>query len=212
MGDITALGYLGLTGSIQEWSHLAGLIGLQAAPPSSDSAARFRIDERAWRISRSRPASLASGISAGRSVAARPSPRPRQARRRRGLVNTDLELARLRSVVEVFSCQDPSGFCLEFFYGGEVSSAPFLSPSGARFVTSSGGRSLGLGHVVFFVDDIQATTEFYMALLGFELSDSIVSGIMGATFAHTNPRHHSLAFGAAVGPMKTGLPLHARSR
>ena len=205
MGDITALGYLGLTGSIQEWHHLAGLIGLQAGPPSSDSAARFRMDERAWRIAveAGEPGVGYIGWEVGSRAALS---RVRDKLAAAGFsVNTDPELARLRGVVEVFSCQDPSGFRLEFFYGGEVSSAPFLSPSGARFVTSSGGRTLGLGHVVLFVDDIQATTEFYMGLLGFELSDSIVSGILGATFAHTNPRHHSLAFGAAVGPIKAGL-------
>jgi catechol 2,3-dioxygenase-like lactoylglutathione lyase family enzyme len=64
---------------------------------------------------------------------------------------------------------------------------------------------LGLGHVVLFVDDAKATTEFYLGLLGFKHSDSVISGYMGATFTHTNPRHHSLAFGAARGAMKRGL-------
>jgi catechol 2,3-dioxygenase-like lactoylglutathione lyase family enzyme len=41
--------------------------------------------------------------------------------------------------------------------------------------------------------------------LDFEMTDAIIHGVMGATFAHTNPRHHSLAFGAAGGPVKSGI-------
>jgi len=111
----------------------------------------------------------------------------------------------VRGVLELFRCKDPSGLPLEFFFGAETSEAPFQSPSGARFVTSSAGKTLGMGHVVLFVDEAKATMDFYMGILGFEHSDSIISGYMGATFTHTNPRHHSLGFGAARGPMKRGL-------
>jgi 3,4-dihydroxy-9,10-secoandrosta-1,3,5(10)-triene-9,17-dione 4,5-dioxygenase len=205
MGDITALGYLGLTGSIEEWREMAGIIGLQAAQPSSDSEARFRVDERVWRIA---VKAGEPGVGYfGWEVASRAAlSRVRDRLAAAGLsVKTDPELAAVRGVRELFSCQDPSGFRLEFFHGGEASGAPFLSPTGARFITSSEGSTLGLGHVVLFVDDLKATADFYMQLLGFELSDSIISGILGATFAHTNSRHHSLAFGAAVGPIKRGL-------
>ncbi len=50
-----------------------------------------------------------------------------------------------------------------------------------------------------FVNDVQAATDFYMNLLGFAPADKIIHGAMGATFAHINPRHHSLAFGPAMG-------------
>lgn len=205
MGDIAALGYLGLTGSIEEWGEMADIVGLEAVPPSSDSESRFRMDERAWRIAIQAGAPGLGYIGWEVDTSG--------ALRRLGdklaaagfLVRTDPELARERGVLELFSCQDPAGSCLEFFYGAEVSSKPFVSPNGARFVTSSGGRSLGLGHVVLFVDDLKSTTEFYMELLGFEPTDSIISGPWRTTFAHTNQRHHSLAFGAAQEPIKSGF-------
>ena len=50
MGDITALGYVGLTGPVEEWQEIADVLGLQTAAPSSSSEARFRVDERAWRL------------------------------------------------------------------------------------------------------------------------------------------------------------------
>lgn len=205
MGDITALGYVGLTGPVEGWQEIAGILGLQTATPSTPSEARFRVDERAWRIAvqAGEPGIGYIGWEVGsRAALARVQDKLAGA----GFaVESDAELARARGVLDVFTCRDPSGFRLEFFYGAEVSSAPFTSPAGARFITSSAGRTLGLGHVVLFVDDVQATSDLYMRLLEFEPSDSIIHGAMGATFAHINPRHHSLAFGPAVGPMVKGL-------
>lgn len=205
MGDVTALGYLGLKGSLEEWRRLADLIGLQAAPASTDDEARFRIDERAWRIA-VEPGDRGVGYI-GWEVASREAMgRLRDKLAAAGVVvKADPELARVRGVLDLFRCEDPSGFPLEFFHAAEVSSTPFVSPIGAHFVTGSGGRTLGLGHVVLLVDDAQATSEFYLDILGFRLSDSIASGAMGATFAHTNGRHHSLAFGTAPPGMTSRL-------
>ncbi len=205
MGDIAGLGYLGLTGPVDEWRQLAEILGLQAAAQTSPTEARFRIDERAWRIAvNAGPPGLGYiGWEIGsRAVLGQVRDRLAAAG---SAVETNPALARERGVLELFTCRDPSGLPLEFFYGAEVDTAPFQSSTGARFVTQSAGTTLGLGHVVLFVDDAKATADFYMGLLGFEHSDSIISGYMGATFAHTNPRHHSLAFGAARGAMKRGL-------
>ena len=205
MGDIDGLGYLGLTGSVPAWREFAGIIGLQAAPQGADQELRFRVDERAWRIA------VEEGEPGVAYIGWEAQSRDALCRIRDKLtaagvsVKTDPELAAERNVLEVFTCEDPSGFQLEFFFGPEVSSEPFVSPTGARFVTSTGGQSLGLGHVVMFVEDLPATNEFYMNLLDFELTDAIIHGGMGATFAHTNPRHHSLAFGAAAGPVPSGI-------
>lgn len=205
MGDVTALGYLGLTGSLGEWQQMAGIIGLRAAPASSDGEARFRIDERAWRIAvEDGDAGLGYlGWEVGSSDALS---RVRDRLAGAGVaVKADPELAAERGVLEVFSCQDPSGFRLEFFYGAEVSSTPFVSPIGARFVTSSDGSSLGLGHVVLLVDNAPAATDFYLGLLGFQTSDSIVSGFGTANFTHINARHHSLAIVGAPAGMTSRL-------
>jgi 2,3-dihydroxybiphenyl 1,2-dioxygenase len=205
VGDIDGLGYLGLTGSVVAWREFAGIIGLQTTPQGADREVRFRVDERAWRIAveEGEPGIAYIGWEARSHDAL---DRIREKLSAAGVsVKTDPELAAERNVLDVFSCEDPSGHRVEFFFGPEVTSEPFVSPAGARFVTSTRGQSLGLGHVVMFVKDLPATTEFYMNLLDFELTDAIIHGAMRSTFAHTNPRHHSLAFGAAMGPMKKGL-------
>ena len=205
VGDIDGLGYLGLTGSVPDWREFAGIIGLQTALQGADREVRFRVDERSWRIA------VEEGEPGVAYIGWEAQSRDALGRIRNRLtgagvsVKTDPELAAERNVLEVFSCEDPSGHRVEFFFGPEVTSAPFVSPAGARFVTSTGGQSLGLGHIVMFVDDLPATNEFYMNLLDFELTDAIIHGAMGATFAHTNPRHHSLAFGAAAGPVASGI-------
>jgi 3,4-dihydroxy-9,10-secoandrosta-1,3,5(10)-triene-9,17-dione 4,5-dioxygenase len=205
VGDVDGLGYLGLTGSVVAWREFAGIIGLQTAPQVADREVRFRVDERAWRIAveEGEPGIAYIGWEAQSQDAL---DRIREKLSAAGVsVKTDPELAAERNVLEVFSCEDPSGLRLEFFFGPEVISEPFVSPTGARFVTSIDGRSLGLGHVVLFVDEIEATRKLYTEVLGFELSDAIIHGAMRSNFTHVNPRHHSLAFGAAMGPMKKGL-------
>lgn len=206
MGDIDGLGYIGLTGPVRAWRELGNLLGLQAEEaPATDSGIRFRVDERAWRIA------VAEGDPGIGYIGWETNSREGLARIRDRLasagieVSDEPEVSLERNVLELFSCQDPSGLRLEFFFGPEVSGESFVSPTGVRFVTSADGRSLGLGHVVLFVDEIEATTRLYTEVLGFELSDSIINGAMGSTFAHVNPRHHSLAFGAAIGPMKKGI-------
>jgi 3,4-dihydroxy-9,10-secoandrosta-1,3,5(10)-triene-9,17-dione 4,5-dioxygenase len=205
MSDIEALGYVGLTGPLGPWLELAEILGLQTTTPSNPSEARFRMDDRAWRIAVEEGdpgigyvgwevASLAAlervkDTLTGAGFLAEPNP----------------DLAQVRGVLNLLTCKDPAGLSLEFFYGAENSSARFTSPTGARFVTSHEGRTLGLGHIVMFVNDVQAATDFYMNLLGFAPSDKIIHGAMGATFAHINPRHHSFAFGPAMGPMKQGF-------
>jgi 3,4-dihydroxy-9,10-secoandrosta-1,3,5(10)-triene-9,17-dione 4,5-dioxygenase len=204
VGDIDGLGYLGLTGSVPDWQEFAGIIGLQTAQ-GTDREVRFRVDERAWRIAveAGEPGIAYIGWEAHSLDALG---RIRDKLTAAGVaVKTDPELALERNVLEVFGCEDPAGFRLEFFFGPEVSREPFVSPTGARFVTSTGGQSLGLGHVVLFVDEIEATRKLYTEVLDFELSDAIIHGAMRSTFTHVNPRHHSLAFGAATGPMKKGL-------
>ncbi len=57
--------------------------------------------------------------------------------------------------------------------------------------------SLGMGHVLMMVPNVDACLAFYRGLLGFRISDYIVSPVK-AYFMHVNPRHHSLAI--AEGP------------
>jgi 2,3-dihydroxybiphenyl 1,2-dioxygenase len=91
---------------------------------------------------------------------------------------------------------DPSGIPTELFYGPERVAEPFRSPLVRDgFVADE----RGLGHVVLAVDELKASQRFYCELLGFRLSDKVVTEIHGyhadIAFLHANPRHHSLALG-----------------
>ncbi|WP_432842227.1 VOC family protein [Dactylosporangium sp. CA-092794] len=107
----------------------------------------------------------------------------------------DAGLAAVRGVHRLITCTDPAGCVLEIFCGGVVPRAPFVSPTGARFVTRApDGHDLGLGHVVLTCPDPETSIAFYREVLGFRLSDYIVPvpGLV-LTFLHVNARHHSLA-------------------
>lgn len=107
----------------------------------------------------------------------------------------DLALAAQRGVARLVTCADPAGNALEFYYGATVTEAPFVSPTGARFVTSDpSGKDLGFGHIVLTCPSIDEAKDFYLGTLGFTLSDTItVAPGIALTFTHVNPRHHSLA-------------------
>lgn len=92
---------------------------------------------------------------------------------------------------------DGSGVSLELIHGHRVDKTPFVSPTGARFVTGEGG----LGHAFQAVVDDDLHRALYLDGLGFRLSDHIEFGNgRSATFLHCNPRHHSMAFGALGEP------------
>jgi 3,4-dihydroxy-9,10-secoandrosta-1,3,5(10)-triene-9,17-dione 4,5-dioxygenase len=105
-----------------------------------------------------------------------------------------------RRVGGLLHADDPSGNSLEIFCGAALDSRPALSPSGTRFVTGD----QGLGHVVLPATDDEDTLDFYTALLGFRLRDSM--RLPGEFFGRPAggppvwmrflgccPRHHSLA-------------------
>jgi 2,3-dihydroxybiphenyl 1,2-dioxygenase len=106
--------------------------------------------------------------------------------------------ARRRRVQRLVELVDPDGIPTEIYYGPERVAEPFRSP-----VVRSGfvAEDRGLGHVVIAARDQKKSQQFYGELLGFKLSDRIVADIHGyhadISFFHANPRHHSLAIGAA---------------
>ena len=98
--------------------------------------------------------------------------------------------ARERLVSGLVAVEDPDGQQLELFYGLQTERTPFASPLGTRFRTGDGG----LGHAFQLVTDSAAYERLYLGILGFRLSDHIEFGPTQATFAHCNPRHHSIAW------------------
>jgi 2,3-dihydroxybiphenyl 1,2-dioxygenase len=110
------------------------------------------------------------------------------------------EEAARRRVRRFVRFEDPAGLPTELFCGAQLANQPFVSP-----VVRSGfvADERGLGHIVVSANDPAASVRFYSELLGFRLSDRIVTNFHGfdvdIVFLHANARHHSLAIG---GPQK----------
>jgi 2,3-dihydroxybiphenyl 1,2-dioxygenase len=98
-------------------------------------------------------------------------------------------LADQRCVTGLISFADPAGNRLEAFHGAAVDSEPFRP---GRTISGFRTGPLGMGHIVLTVERIGDLLGFYQQVLGFHLTDYILTPIT-AYFMHINPRHHSLA-------------------
>jgi 3,4-dihydroxy-9,10-secoandrosta-1,3,5(10)-triene-9,17-dione 4,5-dioxygenase len=78
----------------------------------------------------------------------------------------------------------------EIYYGPLVSNTAF---SPRRGISGYKTGNLGLGHVAFWVKDLEASLDFYREVMGFEISDYIAWDDNDAVFLHCNARHHTLA-------------------
>ncbi|MFB7224358.1 VOC family protein [Streptomyces sp. NPDC002596] len=194
--QLSGLGYFGLrTRRVDQWRTFAeNVLGLSAQ--TTEDGLRLRADDRSWRIALHEadteefgyvgwevpgPAELAAAAAELAAAGVE-------------VTHADDRLLRDRDVLGLVHVADPNGIRVEIFYGARTAVTPFVSPTGARFVTGE----QGLGHVVFSVDDYAATLRFYTELLGFRLSDFCDLGRKRIAFLHTNPRHHSLAFAGLV--------------
>jgi 2,3-dihydroxybiphenyl 1,2-dioxygenase len=92
-------------------------------------------------------------------------------------------------VSALISFADPVGNRLEAFYGAAVDSEPFRP---GRTISGFRTGPLGMGHIVLTVERVEDLLGFYREVLGFQLTDYILTPIT-AYFMHINPRHHSLA-------------------
>jgi 2,3-dihydroxybiphenyl 1,2-dioxygenase len=101
---------------------------------------------------------------------------------------TEKELAQ-RRVQAMAWCLDPCGNRIEIFHGQAMGDGAVALPR-----PHSGFRTgpLGMGHVVFHVEDIDASSRFYRELLDFRLSDYMIKPYR-LMFLRANPRHHSVA-------------------
>jgi 2,3-dihydroxybiphenyl 1,2-dioxygenase len=189
---LSSFGYVGYRANdLDEWSRYGSkLLGLQVVDKSRDSVA-FRMDDRKQRII------VESGSGGGASFFGWET-------ENQGTLNAlcqKLETAQIpyvqmskalcaqRTVTDGIVLHDPSGNRLEVFYGAAIADddfAPGRAISG--FVTGP----LGLGHIVLYVNNIDAANTFYTRVLGFKLSDYVTAPFR-ANFYHINPRHHSFA-------------------
>jgi 2,3-dihydroxybiphenyl 1,2-dioxygenase len=115
--------------------------------------------------------------------------------------------AAARRVEQLVRIDTPWGVPVELVYGLAAAPEPFDSPLvPGGFVT----KDQGFGHVVFVTSDLDTGDRFAREALGFAQSDWLEMDLGGLAltvrFYHCNPRHHSLALGAA--PIELPQKLH----
>lgn len=98
-------------------------------------------------------------------------------------------LADERFVADLIVFNDPAGNRLEVVHGAHVTQEQFVP---GRVMSGFRTGSLGMGHVVLMVQDLDTVERFYREVLGFRMSD-LCKRPFEACFLHINARHHSLA-------------------
>lgn len=199
MTKISALGYLGIgVRDLAAWRAFATeVLGVQAvdADGLDGEALYLRVDDRLYRFVVVPGGDKLDFIGWEVATPADFEELLRDLEAANVTYREDPELAALRGVARLARCADPAGRALEFYQGASVPKQPFVSPTGARFVTRDpSGKDMGLGHIVLSFPDLDKALDFYLGTLRFKLSDTITmpSGVV-LTFTHVNARHHSLA-------------------
>jgi 2,3-dihydroxybiphenyl 1,2-dioxygenase len=188
---------------------LANVVGLTPSERTSDGATTWRNDDRVHRLLVTEgPANDASVIgfeATSRDAYERAVERVRRA----GVAVTEgSEAARAaRRVDELVRIETPWGVPVEIVVGLATASEPFVSPLvPGGFLT----KDMGFGHVVFITSDLASAHQFATEVIGLRQSDWLETDLGGiplsVRFYHCNPRHHSLAIGAA--PIELPQKLH----
>ncbi|MFF0816853.1 VOC family protein [Rhodococcus sp. NPDC003318] len=191
--DIKQLGYLGLAAREPEAfaTYATDILGMQRVA-GEDGVTHFRIDDRHHRVTveesdRDGGAHYgwelddADALAAAMDELSDNGVEPIEATQR------ELEIRRVGGMAHFL---DPAGNRVELYHGATAGDGQFTSARDVeRFVTGD----LGLGHVVLASPDVEAQQRFYTEVLGFKISDTMRAPFR-ATFLHTNPRHHSIAF------------------
>lgn len=191
--NIEQLGYLGLSARHPEAfvAYATDILGMQRVA-GEDATTHFRIDDRHHRVTvetgeRDGGAYYGWELADGAALAAAVDELSD-----RGVVVSvatarELEIRRVADMVHFL---DPAGNRVELYHGAAAGEGQFTS---ARDVEQFVTGDLGLGHVVLASPDVAALQDFYTDILGFKISDTMRTPFR-ASFLHTNPRHHSIAF------------------
>ena len=193
---ISELSYVGLSSpAYRDWlDYGTTVLGCEVAPAGPDGATRLRVDDMGYRIAihpgdEDRLAYVGWGMANERKLEEFVA----HLRAQDIAVNhADADTIVERQAADVYWFRDPFGIRHELSWGR--SSFPGTFTPGRRlvgkgFVTGD----MGLGHIVLIVPDIEVANAFYADVLGFRLSDRIISDIFNLRFYHCNERHHSLA-------------------
>lgn len=200
---VTQLGYIAIgVKDIAAWEDYAtNFLGLAVSGRDEDGSLRLRMDDYHYRFI-IHPSGEDDLILAGWEVKDAASLAELTERIRAYGIEVEEgseELIRARHVLGLVRFTDPDGLETELFYGPFIdNSHPFRSPRAISGFQTGEAGSMGLGHILTVAKNREATTDFYVNVLGLKLSDYIDLGPEGrpmrATFLHANPRHHSLAF------------------
>ncbi|WP_067171974.1 VOC family protein [Microtetraspora niveoalba] len=191
--DIKQLGYLGLHSREPEAfaTYATDILGMQRVA-GEDGATHFRIDDRHHRVT-VETADRDGGAYYGWELADADALRAAMDElsdhgvRAQSATQRELEVRRVEGMAHFL---DPAGNRVELYHGQASGEGEFTSARDIeRFITGD----LGLGHVVLASPDVAAQEAFYTDVLGFKISDTMRAPFR-ATFLHTNPRHHSIAF------------------
>lgn len=203
MATVTALGYISIgVKDIAAWEDYAtNFLGLEVSGREEDGSLLLRMDDYHYRFI-IHPSGEDDLILAGWEVKDERALKELAEKIRAAGIEVEegnQELAQARHVLDVIRFTDPDGLETEIFYGPFINNNnPFKSPRAISGFETGEAGSMGLGHILTVIKDREATTDFYVNVLGLKISDYIDLGPDGrrmrATFLHANPRHHSLAF------------------
>jgi 2,3-dihydroxybiphenyl 1,2-dioxygenase len=199
-GGVAQLGYLGFeVKDPAAWEAFAtGVLGLAVVDRREGGAFGLRMDRYRERFFL-RPGETDDLTVVGWQVPDEASLAELTARLRAAgfdVTEASPEEAAERQVERLVKLRDPAGIPTELFHGRAEEQEPFASP-----LVRSGflADERGLGHVVLRAGSLAESMRFYCDLLGFRLSDRIVTTVYGhavdMAFLHANTRHHSVALG-----------------
>jgi 2,3-dihydroxybiphenyl 1,2-dioxygenase len=188
---------------------LTDVVGLVPGETTADGSATWRNDDRVHRIIvQEGPANDAVfvGLEAGSADAFHRAV-DRASAAGATVTEGSASDAAARRVAQLVRVDTPWGVPIELVHGLAAASEPFDSPLvPGGFLT----KDVGFGHVVFVISDLDEADRFTREALGFTQSDWIETDLGGipltVRFYHCNPRHHSLALGAA--PIELPQKLH----
>ncbi|WP_313807212.1 VOC family protein [Sphingobium sp.] len=189
MQEQIKLAYIGANGDIDEWRRFGSeLHGMQAFMEGGNL--RLRIDDKAYRFDISPdgpPGCTHIGFEWETSEAlGRAIERVRNA----GYdIAEDPGLAFQRQVGRLAHFIAPGGVRFELCTQLAVNAQPFVSPTGARFLTGE----YGLGHIGYYADDVDAVQTFFQDIMGMRHSDTFVSERFTMPFVRGTARHHLVA-------------------
>ncbi len=190
--ELKSLGYVGIgSNNIDDWSlYATRLLGMQSVDKAAGMRV-FRMDDRKQRLvvekTNSSDLQFIGWEVESEATLTHLADRLDAANIR--VVEGSRALADERCVGQLVTFGDPEGNRLEAYCHPQLATEPFTP---GRPITGFRTGSLGMGHIVLNVVDIDRLLPFYRDLLGFRISDFGLAPYK-LYFFHLNGRHHSFA-------------------